>query len=527
MTQDTTLTALYSKTIPEIVQKNKALYGNRIAFRDENNARTFSEFSDRCTALKRALIEKGIVTGDRIAILSRNRIEYMEVCCMSGTGAMIATLNWRLSYPELKTLMADCQAKVIIAETSLFERDNWPENPFADVPIRISLTGPLTGWLEYENVLSSAPNMVNITDNTITPKDGACIVYTSGTSGLPKGAIHTHESLIANARNQIEVLHLGPEDRTLSVMPLFHAGGMWYHAFPSFVSGAETIIHSRFKPQLALDLIVKYKVTNIHLVPTMVGDLISHDIGEAAKYLKTLFYAASPMPLQILKRTMAKFPNCAFVQCYGSTEGGSISRLTPEDHIQAVNTPKKNDILKSCGRAFSNVNIALRDDNGTITDSNTVGEIHIRAHSTMTSYWNNPEETQKTIQNQWIASGDLGLIDDDGYLYLVDRKNDMIITGGENVYPGEVEQVLYEFEGVTEACVIGVKDPRFIEKVVACVVVKAGVEQNEEAIIAFCKTRLAGYKCPKNIIFYDSLPRNGAGKILKRPLRDTLNNAAV
>ncbi len=513
---------LESDTIASLVQKNKDRFGDRIAFRDENKEITFANFADRVETLASSLLSKGLAKGDRIALLSRNCIEYMEVACVSGTGAMIATLNWRLSYDELSKLIENCEPKVIIAETSFLERDHWPMDPFDEVPIKIALSGRRKGWINYEDLMRGNSDSLRKSKPKITPKDGACIVYTSGTSGLPKGVIHTNQSLLTNAQHQISLLGLSPQDRTLAIMPFFHVGGMWYHAFPSYASGAETIIRGRFKPQLTLDLIAKYKVSNIHLVPTMVGDLISLEVGEAAKYLKTLFYAASPMPVKLLKKAMVKFPSCGFLQCYGSSEAGSLTCLTPEDHRKVFTQNAKSEILQSCGRPYFKVKLRIQNESADAIQSNQIGEVQASGPGTMTKYWNNKKETDKTIRNNWVATGDLGRMDEEGYLYLVDRKNDMIITGGENVYPGEVEQIIYEFDGVLEACVVGIKDPRFIEKVVACVVMKVGYTKDESAIIDFCKSKLAGYKCPKQIFFHDALPRSGAGKILKRPLREQL-----
>ena len=279
---------------------------------------------------------------------------------------------------------------------------------------------------------------------------------------------------------------------------------------------------SGFDPGLVLKNMETYSITNVHLVPTMIGTLLENpeiSTKDLSK-LRLIFYAASSIPVELLKRALATFKDCNFVQSYGSTEAGMLTNLSPDDHIRAIEN-KEEYLLSSCGRAAGENKLRIVDDSGASLPVRSVGEIEINGPSMMSRYWNNPEATSKVMHGGWLKSGDLGYLDANGYLYLVDRKNDMIVTGGENVYPSEVEEVLYSDPAIYQASVFGIPDPLWVEKVVAVVVLKDGCETTPEAIIQRAKQHLAGYKCPKEVFIKDQLPMNAVGKILKKDLKQS------
>jgi acyl-CoA synthetase (AMP-forming)/AMP-acid ligase II len=312
------------------------------------------------------------------------------------------------------------------------------------------------------------------------------------------------------------------DDIALTVMPLFHVGGMWYHLFPSYLSGCTTIIEESFDPLRTLELLKAQKVTNVHLVPTMIGALLNVPGVEKQdlEHFRLMYYAGSSIPEEMLRRAMSVFKQTKFLQAYGSTEGGSCTILKPEDHDEAVMTSGRGELLCSCGKPFGDLKLKIVDPQGDELPRDKIGEVAVLSKRTMFGYWKNPDADRNAIQDGWVRMGDLAYQDNDGYVFIVGRKHDMIVTGGENVFPFEVENALYQNPKILEAAVFGVPDRKWVEAVAAAVVLQDGVESDAAEIINDCKTRLAGYKCPKVIVFTDSLPKSPAGKVLKRKLRE-------
>jgi acyl-CoA synthetase (AMP-forming)/AMP-acid ligase II len=263
-----------------------------------------------------------------------------------------------------------------------------------------------------------------------------------------------------------------------------------------------------------------HRVSNVHLVPTMIGALLAHpDAAETdLSCVRLMFYAASSMPAQLLRRAMQMFPHCGFAQAYGSTEAGVVTVLGPEDH-QRARAPQGEYLLLSCGRPFKGHEVRLVDDAQGSVAQGAVGEIEVRSADIMKGYWLNEEGTNRVLTGGWLKTGDLGYFDVEGYLYIVDRKNDMVVTGGENVFPTEVEGYLYRDSDVLEAAVFGIPDPQWVERVVAAVVLKPGVQVSAEELIRRLRSQLAAYKCPKAIYFTSTLPKSAVGKILRKELR--------
>jgi acyl-CoA synthetase (AMP-forming)/AMP-acid ligase II len=341
-------------------------------------------------------------------------------------------------------------------------------------------------------------------------------LYTSGTTGRPKGAQLTSDNLLALASAAVHEFRLVTDDDvSLVCMPFFHIGGLGY-GLVSLYAGATNVILREVVPADILRTIAAHRVTKSFLVPAVILFLLqTPDIDETdLSSLGLISYGASPMPLELLRRAMSVF-KCEFGQVYGLTETtGAITFLPPEDH-----DPNGNRRMRSCGKPFSTVQFRIVGGDGNDLPVGEVGEIMTRSPQNMKGYWNLPEETARAFCGEWLRTGDVGYLDEDGYLYIHDRVKDLIISGAENVYPAEVENVLFSHPAVADVAVIGVPDDQWGEAVTAMVVKRPGVEVSAEEIIAFARERMARYKAPKSVVFVETLPRNSSGKILKRELR--------
>jgi acyl-CoA synthetase (AMP-forming)/AMP-acid ligase II len=509
-------------TLGDVLRLNATLRPDKIAFSSpDGRSVSFGTFNDRVNRLNNAVAALGLRKGTRIAILSRNRQEYVESYGLSKSGLIVVPLNWRLSGTELTPLIADSAPELLIADEFHRElvdryRDAWPSLKHT------LMLGPGAAderWLSYEALIAAAP--VTEPRSAVFADDVLSLIYTSGTTGAPKGVAMTHAGVLGNCRSAAQdMLGLTEHDRTLAVMPLFHAGGMWYHLFPSFATGCTTFIASSFEPGAVLRDLALHRITNIHLVPTMINALLSHPDAAAVdlRHLRLLFYAASSMPADLLRQAMRTFSGTSFRQSYGSTEAGVITVLNADDHRRALE-PGQAHLLSSCGRPMPGREVRIVDDAGREVGRETIGEIEVRSPDLMHGYWLNEAETQRASRDGWFKSGDLGYLDAEGLLYIVDRKNDLIITGGENVYPTEIEGYLYRDPDVLEAAVFGIPDPRWVEAVVAAVVPRAGSQVSGEDLILRLRKHLAAFKCPKEIHLVQTLPKSAAGKILRKELR--------
>ena len=509
--------------VGDVFRENAQRFADKPAFVTADGVgRSFSEVHNRVVRLVSALRSFGLSKGDRVAILSKNCIEYVEVYGISMAGFIPVPLNWRLSNREMSAVLEDCRPTVLIFDEAfrsvvvLLK----VELSFSTRFIRLGKSD--SDFTGYEDVLGATKEEVIIA--AVDPDDTACILYTSGTTGLPKGAELTNRGLLANCRTAIDaVLHLTADDISMAPMPLFHVGGMWYHLFPSFAAGCTTVLLPEFNPRSVLDLMQEHRVTNIHLVPAMIHALLQQsDVKEFdLSQLRLIFYAASCIPAELLRSATLLFSHCGFVQGYGSTECGMISCLTEEDH-RTASKPGRDALLLSCGRSLAGVEI--RFDLAAHGSDDDIGELVVDSPMTMARYWKNQGSTRAVMTNGWLRTGDLGRRDSEGYLYIIDRKSDMIVTGGEKVYPREVEEMLFQLPEVSDAAVFDLPDNRWVQMVVAAVVLKNGSAATPDDIIAQLKKRLASYKCPKQIFITTALPKNGAGKLLRKVLRTTYAN---
>jgi acyl-CoA synthetase (AMP-forming)/AMP-acid ligase II len=479
-----------------------------------NEALTYATLERRANQIANGLHAAGIHAGDRVAYLGLNGLPYFEILFGAAKiGAIFVPLNWRLAAPEVAAVLADAGVKRVFAARTMAAQ---LANPV--IPIEWVDESGYCAWRDGQP--SSDPNV------SVDPADCAVLVYTSGTTGRPKGVMLSHASLLT-LRLQVAV-EAEPEwnrwshdDVSLIVMPLFHVGGLCL-ALWTLLYGASGVVVPSFDIDRILEELTRHSVSKLFLVPTALRLLIEHPRVDQADLsrIRYIMYGAAPIPLELVRKCMDKL-RCGFIQMYGMTEtAGTVTVLTPLDH-EGEETPR----MRSVGRALPGVTLAIAAADGRNLAPGEIGEVLIRSPSMMTGYWGMPEATAEVLSGGWLRSGDAGYVDGEGYLYLCDRVKDMIISGGENIYPAEVENALYGHPDVAEVAVIGLPSDRWGESVHAVIVPRSGIEPDRESIIAWTRTRIAGYKVPRSIEFVDQLPRNPSGKVLRRLLREARHPA--
>ena len=507
-------------TFAHIIHRHALLQPDQEAFVYKGERITFSEFNARVNSLIHGLQTMGVRKGDTIGILSWNCLAYAEVYGAAMKGGFIASpFNTRLKERELEYLINYSEVNTLFVGPELIEMVNRLRPRLPRVKNFISFETAAPNMLYHSDLLARYSR--EEPDVQVEENDPAGIIYTSGTTGVPRGALYTHRGLIDDSRTLVIDMNLYPGHKRVLITPLFHIAGNTHFRSTLYIGGCN-IIMKFFDAAATLQTIQDEQATHMDIVPTHlaamlnVPDLNKYDISS----LKFMWYGGSPMPLEVLKKGMKTF-GPIFAQGYGQSESGpAISHLSKEDHNVLDRPEREQKRLISAGKPDIGVHVRIVDEQGEDVDPGEVGEIIVRSKHIMVGYWHRPEETKETLINGWIHTGDMGYYDDEGYIYIADRKKDMIISGGENVYPREVEDVLYQHPAVLEAAVIGVPDPYWVEKVHAVVVTKKGASTTAQELIAFCKKHLAGYKAPKDVEFVDSLPKNPAGKILKRELRE-------
>ena len=429
-------------------------------------------------------------------------------------------INWRLALPEILYVLNDCQPRVLFIGIEFVElvSDLLAGTDTIEHIIPMERTEGFESYYEtWRNDFDATP--ANIARK---PLDDAIQMYTSGTTGHPKGAVLSNISILTSYQR----FRSAPSpkyniwyetDVSLIPMPVFHIGGTAW-GLTTMANGATGVVMRNFVPTDVLGYIDKYKISKLFLVPAAIQIVVNQPNVRDVDFsqLKYIFYGAAPMPLPLLETSIEVF-GCGFAQFYGMTEtSGSITALLPEDHD--ING---NDRMLSVGKPFLGVEIAIWDENENELPQGEIGEIVTRSTMNMNGYWKKPDATRETItKDGWLKTGDIGLLNADGYLFLKDRKKDMIISGGENVYPAEVENVLYGHPKIEEAAVIGVADEKWGETIKACIVLKDNETLDDAELISWTRERLAGFKCPKSVEYLDVLPRNPSGKVLRRKLRE-------
>jgi acyl-CoA synthetase (AMP-forming)/AMP-acid ligase II len=504
-----------------ILTKSARTFPNRTALIHGARKRSYREFNARANQLANALSKLGIRRGDNVAVLQFNYMETLEsIFACFKVGCAAVPINFRLHPREFGFIIDHSDCKAVILSEEFNEPIRQVQSDLSKVQTFITLTGADGEMLDYEAALAGESEQWQ--DAEVNAEDVAWLFYTSGTTGYPKGAMLTHRNLLAMIMSFFaDMAPLGPDDAILHAAPLSHGSGLY--SLPNVAKAATNVILSSksFEPKVVFETIQEHRITNMFAAPTMVKLLVESPVlGDYdLSSMKCLNYGGGPMYVEDLKKAISRLGPC-LVQLFGQGESPmTITYLPTRDHV-AQGTPEQIGRLASAGFARTDVEVKVFDDEGREVPVGVTGEIVTRSDLVMRGYWKNPEATAAALRGGWLHTGDVGYMDERGYLFIMDRSKDMIITGGENVYPREIEEVLLRSPAVKEVAVIGVPDAKWGEKIMACVVCRPGAAVSEEELISFCKDHLASYKKPKAVVFMDELPKNNYGKILKRELKE-------
>ncbi len=494
----------------------------KTALVSEDISLDFITLNERVNRLANALIKKGLKKGDRIGVLVHNCHQFLEIYFAAAkTGGIFCPYNNHLKQLEIKDIVIYSTPRFLFVDPDFNQMISNMKPELTSVETFICLKKPDLPFMEdYEAII--ARGEIDEPKTQVLEDDIQSIIFTAGTTGKPKGAMRTHRHLLSDAIASAIDLKVGYDEKVLITFPMYHVACEDNIVRHSFLPNTIYIKkEGGFNPAEVLEYIAKERISRAQFVPTMIHSLIQ--VPDVGKYdlssLKLILYAGSSMPVELLKQAITVFP-CGFAQMYGQTESGPFTTfLGPEDHI-LDGTEKSIARLASSGKPALNYEIRIVDENDNDVPLGEVGEIIGRSEAMTIGYWQMPEATAEKLKNGWLHTGDLGKFDEDGYIYIVERKNDMIISGGVNVYPREIEEILYKHPAVFEASVIGLPDEHWGEVVKAVIVLKKGTSATEKEIIEFCGKHLAGFKKPKSVDFWEELPKSSTGKLLKKDIRN-------
>ena len=501
----------------QVLKVNARKFPNTIALKDKERSFTYPEVNKRVNRLSHSLLSLGLKKGDKVAVFLENCIEIVEVYLATAkTGLVIVPINFRLIDKDVQYIANNSDARAFIVHDEFTSTiDSIKQNLKEIKPERYIVVGEeREGYKEYESFIKDAsdsePKII------VEPKDTWVLLYTSGTTGRPKGVVRSHESYTAFYLINAVDFGFNEHDVCLNIMPLCHVNSTFFSFTFTYIGGSMYIHPARhFQTEEILEIIEREKITFTSLIPTHYNLILN--VSEDAKKrdkssIRKLLCSSAPVRIDMKKAIMEFFPGVDLYEGYGSTEAGIVTVLKPEDQVRKLGSIG----FESLGTDF----VKILDEKGRELPVGEVGEIYSRGPMLFDEYYKMPKKTASSFKNEWFSAGDMGKQDEEGYFYIVDRKDNMIITGGEHAYPSEVEEVIGSHPDVFDVAVIGLPDEKWGEKVVAVVIPKADID--EKTIKEYCKDKIAGFKRPKQVIFVkqDEMPRTGTGKILHRILRE-------
>lgn len=505
------------EVLADITRFQAARAPDNVALLFEGRQTSFASLDQYASQVANGLTAEGMARQKNIAWMDINSDYFFEMlfgCAKSNT--VICPVNWRLTAAEIVYILNDAEAEILFVGERFIDIIESIRAQLVSVKKIITVSAAHSEWEDYccwrDRQSKEDPGLPT------SPTDTAIQMYTSGTTGRPKGVLLSSGALLASTTDDSDDMEWNrwtSDDVSLLVMPCFHIAGLRWGVM-GLLPGATTVILAEFDPLRVAESIPLQQVTRLFLVPAALRLVLLAAADQETDFssLQYIWYGASPIPLDLLRQAMGIF-QCDFVQTYGLTEtGAQTTYLPPKDH-----DPEGNERMKSAGKALPNIQIQIVDEQGRSLPPREIGEICIKSPANMSAYWKLPEETSKTIRKGWVHSGDAGYMDEDGYVYIHDRIKDMVVSGGENIYPAEVESAIYAHPAVADVAVIGVPDDKWGEAVKAVVVLEPGQQCSAGELIAYAKERIATYKAPKSVDFVDALPRNPSGKILKKDLR--------
>jgi fatty-acyl-CoA synthase len=508
--------AIHRHTLADLIRRSAAREPGKLAIVCGNTRWSYAQFRDICERVAAGLSKQGIGKGDRVAILARNSHAFAALrFALARLGAVLVPINFMLNAEEVASNLRHAGARMLATDSSLAELAQSAAALDAKVERFVWLPAedggePVAGMLRFDELAACTDTPPEV---ELGGGDLAQIVYTSGTESLPKGAMLTHDAVLWQYVSCIVDAAIAREDLALHALPLYHCAQLDVFLGPSIYVGATNVITAKPVPENLLPMIERYRVTSFFAPPTVWIALLrsplfdSTDLSSLAKG----YYGASIMPVEVMREIARRLPNVRLWNLYGQTEIAPLATmLGPDDQLRKPG---------SCGRAALNVETRVVDDAMNDVKQGEVGEIVHRSPQLLQGYFHDDERTQAAFEGGWFHSGDLATIDEEGYITVVDRKKDMIKTGGENVASREVEEAIYRLDGISEVAVIGLPHPRWVEAVTAVIVRKSGTALTEADVLAHCARHLGSYKQPKRVVFVESLPKNPSGKLLKRELR--------
>ncbi len=500
-----------SLTLPILLDERARQYKDKIFLHFKETLVSYAQLNELSSRVAHGLASWGVRKGDKICLLIPNRPEFVYVFLGAPKlGAVVVPINTMLKHEEIKYIVENSEAETLITTAQYAERIETIRNDCSKLrSIVLIADAACPGTIPFSKLIAAPADLPYV---DIHPDDDASIIYTSGTTGKPKGVILTHHGYVYDAWAAFTALNMKEDDRPMCILPLFHVNGQVATILCPLYAGASMVLTEGFSPKTFFQDLARHKATSFSGVPTVYSILLN--LPDSEKYdlssLTRCMCGAAPMPVEVFKKFEEKF-NTIIIEGYGLSEGTCVSTLNPIDGHRKVG---------SIGLPVPGQEVRIFDENDNPLPPGKVGEIVIRGDNVMKGYYRNPAANAETLKGGWLHTGDLGYVDEEGYFFIVGRKKEMIIRGGENIYPKEIEEVIYKHPAVSEAAVLGLPDPIWGEEVAAFIITKEGWRLLADELIEYCKQRLADYKCPRKVFFTEQFPKTATGKIQKSRLKE-------